>query len=123
WVVVHGQVWDVTNFLDKHPGGVKLIIQCANRDATEDYNSIHNPNLTTEILSLDYCLGPVDPFTLAKTRSPTKPEKPKLTYPPLCAIINADDFERVAEKYFSPTGWAYYSFGGIGLAECWSDVG
>ncbi|KZL85971.1 cytochrome b2, partial [Colletotrichum incanum] len=113
WVVVHGQVWDVTDFLDEHPGGARLIIRCAGRDATEDYDSIHNPDLITETLSPDRCLGPVDPSTLptAQESSSTEPEKLKLTYPHLGAIINVDDFEKVAEKYLSPMGWAYYSSG------------
>lgn len=31
--------------------------------------------------------------------------------PPLGAIVNVDDFEKVAERHLSPTGWAYYSSG------------
>ncbi|KAK1533254.1 glycolate oxidase [Colletotrichum paranaense] len=113
WVVVHGQVWDVTNFLDEHPGGAKLIIKCAGRDATEDYDSIHNPDLITETLSPDRCLGPVDPGTLPEPQdaSSNAPEKQKPAFPHLGAIINADDFEKVAEKYLSPMGWAYYYSG------------
>ncbi|KAK1992402.1 glycolate oxidase [Colletotrichum falcatum] len=111
WTVIHGQVWDVTDFLDKHPGGAKLILRCAGRDATEDYSSIHNPHLIRETLPPDRCLGPVGPSTLPNTCSPTEPEKPRQTCPPLGAIINADDFERVSERHLSPAGWAYYSSG------------
>ncbi|WQF82685.1 Putative FMN-dependent dehydrogenase, cytochrome b5-like heme/steroid binding protein [Colletotrichum destructivum] len=114
WVVVHGQVWDVTEFLNEHPGGANLIIKCAGRDATEDYDSIHNPDLITETLSPDRCLGPVDPATLPRPQEPStdataKPEP--AANPHLGAIINVDDFERVAERYLSPMGWAYYSSG------------
>ncbi|WYZ39579.1 hypothetical protein EsH8_III_001493 [Colletotrichum jinshuiense] len=113
WVVVHGQVWDVTDFLTEHPGGAKLIFKCAGRDATEDYDSIHNPDLIAETLSPDRCLGPVDPATLPSPQEapPSKAEEGKARYPPLGAIINADDFERVAERYLSPAGWAYYCSG------------
>ncbi|KAF4822166.1 (S)-mandelate dehydrogenase [Colletotrichum siamense] len=111
WVVIHGQVWDVTEFLDEHPGGAKLIFNCAGRDATEDYDSIHNPDLIAETLSPDRCLGPVDPLTLPKESSAPEPEKPKPKFPHLGAIINADDFEKVAEKYLSEIGWAYYCSG------------
>ncbi|GKT42780.1 cytochrome b2, mitochondrial [Colletotrichum spaethianum] len=106
WVVVH-------DFLDEHPGGAKLIIKCAGRDATEDYDTIHNPDLITETLSPDHCLGPVDPFTLPTVQesSSAEPEKPKQAYPHLGALINVDDFEKVAERYLPPMGWAYYSSG------------
>ncbi|OLN96461.1 Cytochrome b2, mitochondrial 1 [Colletotrichum chlorophyti] len=112
WIVIHGQVWNVTEFLDEHPGGARLIFNCAGRDATEDYDSIHNPDLITETLSPDCCLGPVDPSTLPKPLDASpKPETPKPAYPHLGAIINADDFEKVASQYLSPMGWAYYSSG------------
>ncbi|KAJ0159204.1 (S)-mandelate dehydrogenase, mitochondrial [Colletotrichum tanaceti] len=116
WVVVHGQVWDVTEFLDEHPGGANLIIKCAGRDATEDYDSIHNPHLISETLPPDRCLGPVDPATLPRPRAPmtrtdAAAKSEPAVYPHLGAIINVDDFERVAERYLSPMGWAYYSSG------------
>ncbi|KIR56857.1 fumarate reductase [Cryptococcus gattii Ru294] len=44
WVVIGGQVLDVTNFLEDHPGGVKAILLYAGRDATEEFDMIHPPN-------------------------------------------------------------------------------
>eukprot|EP01125_Pyxidicula_operculata_P001453 TRINITY_DN11335_c0_g1_i1.p1 TRINITY_DN11335_c0_g1~~TRINITY_DN11335_c0_g1_i1.p1 ORF type:complete len:642 (+),score=203.05 TRINITY_DN11335_c0_g1_i1:42-1967(+) len=41
WVVVNGQVLDVTSFLDDHPGGKKAILLYAGRDATEEFNMLH----------------------------------------------------------------------------------
>lgn len=45
WVVVNGQVLDVTNFLNDHPGGPKAILQFAGRDATEEFNMLHKPDV------------------------------------------------------------------------------
>ncbi|KAF8995478.1 fumarate reductase [Cyathus striatus] len=42
WVVVDGQVLDVTNFLPDHPGGEKAILLYAGRDATEEFNMLHD---------------------------------------------------------------------------------
>jgi L-lactate dehydrogenase (cytochrome) len=39
----------------------------------------------------------------------TEEDPPRSEYPPLSAIVNVDDFEVVAKKYLSPTGWAYYA--------------
>ncbi|KAI0058035.1 fumarate reductase [Artomyces pyxidatus] len=45
WVIVDGQVLDVTNFLPDHPGGEKAIILYAGRDATEEFNMLHDPKV------------------------------------------------------------------------------
>ena len=40
WVVVDGQVLDVTSFLSEHPGGELAILTFAGKDATEEFNMI-----------------------------------------------------------------------------------
>jgi len=45
WVIVNGQVLDVTSFLPDHPGGEKAIILYAGRDATEEFNMLHDPKV------------------------------------------------------------------------------
>ncbi|KAG1378406.1 hypothetical protein G6F60_005716 [Rhizopus arrhizus] len=45
WVVVNGQVLDVTDFLADHPGGQKAILIYAGRDATEEFNMMHKPDV------------------------------------------------------------------------------
>jgi len=45
WVVVNGQVLDVTSFLKDHPGGKKAILIYAGRDATEEFNMLHKPDV------------------------------------------------------------------------------
>ena len=42
WVIVDGQVLDVTSFLPDHPGGEKAILLYAGRDATEEFNMLHD---------------------------------------------------------------------------------
>jgi len=42
WVIVDGQVLDVTKFLPDHPGGEKAILLYAGRDATEEFNMLHD---------------------------------------------------------------------------------
>merc|ERR1712176_1523275 len=41
WVVVAGQVLNVTSFLSQHPGGELAILTFAGKDATEEFNMIH----------------------------------------------------------------------------------
>ncbi|CAA7259175.1 unnamed protein product [Cyclocybe aegerita] len=45
WVVIDGQVLDVTSFLPDHPGGEKAIMLYAGRDATEEFNMLHDPKV------------------------------------------------------------------------------
>jgi cytochrome b involved in lipid metabolism len=45
WVIVNGKVIDATNFLKDHPGGKKAIVLFAGKDATEEFNMLHNANV------------------------------------------------------------------------------
>lgn len=45
WVVVNGKVLDVTKFLDDHPGGRKAIMLYAGKDASEEFNMLHEENV------------------------------------------------------------------------------
>ena len=45
WVIVNGQVLDVTDFLSEHPGGKKAIMIYAGRDATEEFNMLHKKDV------------------------------------------------------------------------------
>ena len=42
WVIVGDQVLDVTNFLADHPGGKKSIMMFAGKDATEEFDMLHD---------------------------------------------------------------------------------
>merc|ERR1739848_254476 len=45
WVVVSDQVLNVTRFLSQHPGGELAILTFAGKDATEEFNMIHPPDV------------------------------------------------------------------------------
>ncbi|KAH8827964.1 fumarate reductase [Flagelloscypha sp. PMI_526] len=42
WVIIDGQVLNVTEFLGDHPGGEKAILLYAGRDATEEFDMLHD---------------------------------------------------------------------------------
>lgn len=46
-------------FLPDHPGGKKAILLYAGRDASEEFNMLHNPNVLTKYLPAGACLGTV----------------------------------------------------------------
>ena len=43
--VVNGEVLDVTKFLPDHPGGELAILTFAGKDASEEFNMIHPPDI------------------------------------------------------------------------------
>ena len=40
WIVVHGQVYDVTKWLARHPGGARLLMHYAGEDATVSLDTV-----------------------------------------------------------------------------------
>ncbi|GAA5980538.1 hypothetical protein JCM11641_006673 [Rhodosporidiobolus odoratus] len=42
WVLIEGRVYDVTAFLDDHPGGRKILLNSAGKDATEKFWQFHS---------------------------------------------------------------------------------
>jgi len=45
WVILHNQVYDVTKFLNDHPGGKKAIMLYAGKDATTEFDMLHSKDL------------------------------------------------------------------------------
>merc|ERR1711990_101050 len=45
WVILGGKVLDVTSFLGQHPGGELAILTFAGKDATEEFDMIHPPDV------------------------------------------------------------------------------
>lgn len=41
WVAVEGKVYNVTPYLDTHPGGYQLLFKCAGTDATANFSAVH----------------------------------------------------------------------------------
>lgn len=68
WVIIHGKAYDVSDFLDEHPGGSAIILKYAGKDATKAFDPIHPGDTLTKYLSQDYHKGEV-------TGKPEKPAK------------------------------------------------
>merc|ERR1719465_334910 len=59
WVILNGRALDVTNFLKDHPGGELAILTFAGKDATEEFDMIHPPDVIDKYLDPAMKLGPV----------------------------------------------------------------
>eukprot|EP00357_Protocruzia_adherens_P002413 CAMPEP_0115044440 /NCGR_PEP_ID=MMETSP0216-20121206/47484_1 /TAXON_ID=223996 /ORGANISM="Protocruzia adherens, Strain Boccale" /LENGTH=527 /DNA_ID=CAMNT_0002426989 /DNA_START=25 /DNA_END=1608 /DNA_ORIENTATION=- len=42
WLAIDGNIYDITKFAAMHPGGKKLILEYAGKDASEDFNYFHS---------------------------------------------------------------------------------
>jgi L-lactate dehydrogenase (cytochrome) len=116
YVIVHGEVYDVTEFLPEHPGGQAIILKYAGKDATEAYDPIHPPGTLEDNLPKEKCLGKVDMSTVQKEEKQESAEdkqiaKNKQNIPALEQCLNLYDFEVVARQVLKGTAWAYYSSG------------
>eukprot|EP01052_Picozoa_sp_SAG31_P008344 SAG31_NODE_419_length_15872_cov_21.857985_13_plen_412_part_00 len=45
WVVIDGKVYDVSNFMEDHPGGAKALMLYAGQDGTEEFTMLHHPDI------------------------------------------------------------------------------
>ncbi|KAF8250888.1 hypothetical protein K440DRAFT_596678 [Wilcoxina mikolae CBS 423.85] len=116
WVIVHGKAYDVTEFLPEHPGGSKIILKYAGKDATEEFDPIHPPDTLDKYLDKKFHLGEVDMSTVDIEEKQVDPDEAARqerirNMPPLDHCYNLSDFEFVAKQVMKRTAWGYYSSG------------
>lgn len=101
-----------TDFLDAHPGGPSVILRCAGKDATGDFDSVHDKEVLSDLPS-SALRGQVEPGTLPSPKPKEQQTQPgdSSIAPPLRSLINLQDFEEIAKRSLPPNAWAYYSSG------------
>ncbi|KAJ6180277.1 hypothetical protein N7519_010738 [Penicillium mononematosum] len=45
YIIVDNSVFDVTNFVDEHPGGAKILKRVAGKDASKQFWKYHNESV------------------------------------------------------------------------------
>ena len=63
WIVLHNNVYDVTNFLEEHPGGGEAILEQAGKDATDPFEDVGHSADARDLLP-EYLIGQVHPDDL-----------------------------------------------------------
>ena len=60
WIIIRGKVYDVSEYMEKHPGGFEIILENANgKDSTEEYDNADHSKRAKEML-LKYYIGDLD---------------------------------------------------------------
>lgn len=60
WTCINGKVYNVTPYVDFHPGGVEEIMKCAGKDGTSLFNKYHSWVNVDRMLA-SCCVGVFDP--------------------------------------------------------------
>ncbi|KAL9642722.1 hypothetical protein ABK040_009800 [Willaertia magna] len=56
WVICHQKVYNLTNYLSEHPGGIKLILKDAGKDCTSSFEAMYHSHKARNILE-KYLIG------------------------------------------------------------------
>ncbi|KAG9474984.1 cytochrome b5 type B [Eleutherodactylus coqui] len=60
WLVIHGRVYDITSFVEEHPGGEEVLFEQAGADATESFEDVGHSVDAREMLK-QYYVGDLHP--------------------------------------------------------------
>lgn len=60
WVAIDGLVYDITKFLDQHPGGEEVVLETAGSDATEGFEDVGHSQDAREMLK-EHLIGELPP--------------------------------------------------------------
>lgn len=58
WIILDGKVYDVTSYVEEHPGG-EAILRNAGRDSTKGFHGPQHPGRVFDIIE-DFCIGSLD---------------------------------------------------------------
>ncbi|MES1917071.1 MAG: hypothetical protein MHM6MM_008831, partial [Cercozoa sp. M6MM] len=75
WTAIHGRVYDISRYLDFHPGGVNEILLAAGRDATQMFLRIHSW-VAVETTLAPFLIGDLE---LRNTGPKLRPPVPKFS--------------------------------------------
>ncbi|KAJ4751893.1 Cytochrome b5 [Rhynchospora pubera] len=75
WLVIGGKVYDVTKFLEDHPGGDDVLISSTGKDATDDFEDVGHSTTARSMMD-EYYVGDIDASTIPAKVKYTPPKQP-----------------------------------------------
>ncbi|WOO77061.1 (S)-mandelate dehydrogenase, mitochondrial [Vanrija pseudolonga] len=116
WIAIDGKVYDVTDFLDRHPGGSKILAENGGKDVSKLFHSIHPPTTFDKYIRPDQYVGQLDEESLYTLSKETSEEEQRIQATRdamfgINSVVSLSDLERLAEAVVPRHAWAYYSTG------------
>ncbi|KAJ3680124.1 hypothetical protein LUZ60_016402 [Juncus effusus] len=68
WLIIHGKVYDLTPFMDEHPGGDEVLLAATGKDATNDFEDVGHSIAAREMME-KYFIGEIDASTVPAKRA------------------------------------------------------
>ena len=59
WLIINNRVYNITDYLDKHRGGNRLLLHYGGKDATEEFNRLNHTKKAQKILE-SYYIGDLE---------------------------------------------------------------
>ncbi|KAI9180299.1 hypothetical protein Ddye_015616 [Dipteronia dyeriana] len=75
WLVIHGKVYDVTKFLEDHPGGDDVLLSATGKDATDDFEDVGHSSSAKAMME-EFYVGNIDSSTIPTKVKYTAPKQP-----------------------------------------------
>lgn len=75
WLVIHGKVYNVTNFLEDHPGGDDVLLSSTGKDATDDFEDVGHSS-TAKAMMDEFYIGEIDSSTIPHRAKYSPPKQP-----------------------------------------------
>ncbi|KAM0748302.1 L-mandelate dehydrogenase, partial [Meredithblackwellia eburnea MCA 4105] len=112
WVVIDGNVFDVTNFLEKHPGGIEVIEEHLGKDISPLFNLLHAPGSLNRVVSELTYIGSLAPNARVEVvglSDEIDERRENLRSPD--TVINLAQFEKLAKEVLGEDSrvWNFFS--------------
>ncbi|CAA2958420.1 cytochrome b5 [Olea europaea subsp. europaea] len=75
WLIIDGKVYDVTKFLEDHPGGDEVLLSATGKDATDDFEDVGHSSSARDQMEELY-VGDIDSSTIPAKSKYTPPKQP-----------------------------------------------
>ncbi|XP_065523971.1 cytochrome b5 [Lathamus discolor] len=72
WIILHHRIYDLTKFLDEHPGGEEVLREQAGGDATENFEDVGHSS-DARAMSETFIIGELHPDDRGKLQKRPEP--------------------------------------------------